>query len=160
MDLLLSLTIAEKIQSPLLLGNMQAIRRKVTASFTEPHAGRIKALRRRILIGQNASPAVLSSMSTPDSRVLPLLTTAFFDQRCAEIDYVDQLGTTTTRTIEPQYLYLNMPVWYVLAWDGLLQAPRTFRIDRIAAARPLEMSFRLRPAAPFIASAEHDAQTL
>jgi predicted DNA-binding transcriptional regulator YafY len=160
MDLLLSLAIAEKIQSPLLLKSLEAIRRKVAGSFAEPHAARIKTLRRRILIGQNASAAVLSSVGTPETRVLASLSAAFLDQRCADIDYVDQEGTTTTRTIEAQFLYLNMPVWYVLAWDRLRQAPRTFRIDRITAVRPLEQSFRLRPAAPFLASAEHDAQSL
>jgi predicted DNA-binding transcriptional regulator YafY len=103
---------------------------------------------------------VLSNVGVPDKRVLPLLTAAFFNQRSAEIDYVDQQGATTTRTIEPQFLYLNMPVWYVLAWDLLRQAPRTFRIDRIVGARQLEASFRLRPAAPFLASAEHDARFL
>jgi predicted DNA-binding transcriptional regulator YafY len=160
MDLLLSLTVAEKIQSPLLLQNLTAIRRKLAASFAEPQAGRIRTLRRRILIGQNASAAVLANIGTPDQRVLGLLTAAFFDQRCADIDYVDQQRSTTTRTIEAQFLYLNMPVWYVLAWDRLREAPRTFRIDRITRAQPREESFRLRPAAPFLASAEHDAQTL
>ncbi len=42
MDLLLSLTIAEKIQSPLLLQNLQSIRRKISASFAEPQASKIK----------------------------------------------------------------------------------------------------------------------
>jgi predicted DNA-binding transcriptional regulator YafY len=160
MDLLLSLAVAEKIQPPLLLNNLHAVRRKIIASFAEPHATRIKTLRRRVLIGQNASAAVLSSVGVPDKRMLPSLSAAFFDQRTTEIDYVDQQGATTTRSIEPQFLYLNMPVWYVLAWDLLRQAPRTFRIDRIIGARPLEALFRLRPAGPFLASAEHDAQSL
>jgi predicted DNA-binding transcriptional regulator YafY len=159
-DLLLSLAVAEKIQSPLLLQSLQAIRRKIAASFAEPMAGRIRTLRRRILIGQNASASVLSSIGTTDRRVIAALTESFFAQRYAEIDYVDQQGATTTRTIEAQFLYLNMPVWYVLAWDRLRQAPRTFRLDRITAVRPLTAMFCLRPAAPFLASAEHEAQVL
>lgn len=63
MDLLLSLTIAEKIQSPLLLKNVQAIRRKIAASFAEPQASKIRVLRRRVFVGQNASAAVMSSLA-------------------------------------------------------------------------------------------------
>jgi predicted DNA-binding transcriptional regulator YafY len=160
MDLLLSLTIAEKVRSPLLLQNVRSIRRKIAASFTDPLASKIRVLRRRVFVGQNASAAVLSSFGLPDPKVVAPLTAAFFDQRCADIEYVDQHGTATTRTVEAQFLYFNMPVWYVLAWDRLRQAPRSFRIDRITRARTLAESFRLRQPAPFLADAELDAQTL
>ena len=160
MDLLLSLTIAEKIQSPLLLQNVQSIRRKIAGSFTEPQASKIRVLRRRVFVGQNASSAVLSSFGLPDPKVVAALTAAFFDQRYADIDYVDQHGITTTRTVEAQLLYFNMPVWYVLAWDQLRRAPRSFRIDRITRTRMVAGSFRLRQPGPFLADAEHDAKTL
>jgi predicted DNA-binding transcriptional regulator YafY len=160
MDLLLSLTIAEKIQSPLLLQNVQAIRRKVAASFAGPVAGRIKILRKRVLVGQNASPAVLSTFVLPDRLVVRALSTAFFEQRLVEIGYVDQHGRITTRTVEAQFLYFNMPVWYVLGWDRLREAPRMFRIDRIRTASAQPQGFRLRAAGPFLAEAEHTAQPL
>jgi hypothetical protein len=44
---------------------------------------------------------------------------AFMGRRLAEIRYVDQYGNVTDREIEAQYLYYNVPIWYVLAWDRL-----------------------------------------
>jgi predicted DNA-binding transcriptional regulator YafY len=110
----------------------------------------------RVFVGQNASSLVLSSFGLSDPKVAELHA-AFFDQRHADIDYVDQHGTTRTRTIEARFLYFNMPIWYVLAWGQMGQAPRSFRIDRITRTRALAKSFRLRQ--PLLADAEHDAKT-
>jgi predicted DNA-binding transcriptional regulator YafY len=35
--------------------------------------------------------------------------------RLFDLRYRDERGVETTRTIEPQFLYLNPPVWYLLA---------------------------------------------
>lgn len=43
--------------------------------------------------------------------MLALLTAAFFGQRCADIEYIDRNGTKSTRIVEAQFPYLNMPVW-------------------------------------------------
>ena len=53
--LLLSLTIAEKVGSPLLLQDTRSIARKIATSFAPAQAGRILALRKRILVGAPAS---------------------------------------------------------------------------------------------------------
>jgi len=50
---------------------------------------------------------------------------------------------------QPQYLLLNYPVWYVLAYDPGRQAIRTFRCDRLQAVQPLGETFRLRGVADF-----------
>src|SRR5215207_5911405 len=52
LGLLLSLTIAEKVGSPLLLDDLRSITRKVGAAFAPAQARRILALRRRILVGR------------------------------------------------------------------------------------------------------------
>jgi len=57
-DLLVSLAIAEQLQSPWLIANLSSVRRKLTASFAPALRGRIEALRNRILIGRSASAPV------------------------------------------------------------------------------------------------------
>jgi predicted DNA-binding transcriptional regulator YafY len=66
----------------------------------------------------------------------------------------------TSRDIEPQFLYLNVPVWYLLAWDRLRSAIRCFRIDRIKSVTPLATRFRLADARPFLAKAEEGVEAL
>jgi predicted DNA-binding transcriptional regulator YafY len=80
--------------------------------------------------------------------------------KCIAITYVDQHGAITLREIEPQFLYLGMPVWYLLAWDRMRNAIRYFRIDRIKSATPLDASFRLADPGPFLAEAEEGISSL
>src|SRR5262245_8982444 len=159
-DLLLSMAIAERMNSPLLLQQLAAIKRKIVAAFSESYQAKIRALRKRILIGAPASDRVLTSFSTPQRNALSGIAEAFFNARCIAIEYVDQNGVVTAREVEPQFLYLNVPVWYLLAWDRLRGAVRFFRIDRIKSARTLESSFRLADPRPFLAEAEEGIEAL
>jgi predicted DNA-binding transcriptional regulator YafY len=158
-DLLLSIAIAERMNSPLLLQQLAPIRRKIVSAFPEGYQSNIRSLRKRILVGQPASEQVLASFTAP-SRSLPGIAEAFFNMRCVAITYEDQSGAVTQRDIEPQFLYLNVPVWYLLAWDRLRSAVRCFRVDRIRSVTPLAMTFRPADAKPFLAQAEQDAETL
>lgn len=158
--LLLSLTIAEKIGSPLLLDDLRSISRKVGAAFSPAQARRITALRRRILVGQPASERVLSAYTAPAPGVARPLLDAFTHQRHVQLRYEDEHGAITDRMIEPQYLYYNLPVWYVLAWDQLRDDVRSFRIDRIRRLTSLPTAFRLRRADAFLTAGEHDAHTV
>ncbi|MDE1992114.1 MAG: WYL domain-containing protein, partial [Rhizobiaceae bacterium] len=133
-DLLLSITIAEKVGSPLLLQHLSSIKRKVSAAFAEGYQGRIRSLRRRIIVGAPATQNVISSYVPPNPANLTLVSQAFFEQRHVVIDYVAQDGSVTSRRIEPQFLYLSAPVWYLVTWDHLRDGIRTFRVDRIQAA--------------------------
>jgi predicted DNA-binding transcriptional regulator YafY len=160
LGLLLSLTIAEKVGSPLLLDDLRSTTRKVGAAFAPAQARRILALRRRILVGQTASTQVLAGYRSPRSTVTKALLDAFARRRTALLRYEDQHGIITEREIELQFLYYSLPVWYALAWDRLRDDVRTFRIDRIHRMRPLPTEFRLRPAGPFLAAGEATAQTM
>jgi predicted DNA-binding transcriptional regulator YafY len=62
--------------------------------------------------------------------------------------------------LEPQFLYLNVPVWYLLAWDRLRGAVRFFRIDRVRSVTPLEAGFRVADPKPFLAEAEEVVEAL
>jgi predicted DNA-binding transcriptional regulator YafY len=160
LGLLLSITIAEKIGSPLLLDDLRSITRKVSTAFAPAQARRIRALRSRVLVGQAASSRVLASYTPPAAPVTQALVNAFLYQRVATIRYEDQTGTVTEREIETQYLYYNVPVWYALAWDRLRDDVRFFRIDRIQRIHPAASEFRLRRAEPFLAAGEPEARPM
>lgn len=159
-DLLLSIAIAEQMNSPMLLQQLAPIKRKIVAAFSESYQPKIRSLRSRILIGAPASKQVLASFSPPERKTAAGIADAFFNMRCVAIDYVDQNGASTSRDIEPQFLYLNVPVWYLLAWDRLRGAVRHFRIDRIKAVTPLKTRFRLADRRPFLAEAEEGIEAL
>lgn len=159
-DLLLSIAIVERMNSPLLLQQLAPIKRKIIAAFSESYQPKIRSLRKRILVGQPASQQVLASFSPPERGALAGVAEAFFNRRCLAIDYVDQKGRTTSRVVEPQFLYLSVPVWYLLVWDRLRGAIRSFRADRIISVTPLEASFRLADPRPYLAEAEEGIEAL
>lgn len=159
-DLLLSIAIAERMNSPLLLQQLAPIKRKIVAAFSESYQPKIRSLRKRILIGSPASERVLATFSQPQQGALTGIAEAFFNMRCITIDYVDGSGETTSRDIEPQFLYLSMPIWYLFAWDRLRGAIRYFRIDRVRSVTPLQQGFRLADSRPFLAEAEEGIEAL
>jgi len=142
-DLLISLAVAEQMKSPLLMANLNSVRRKLMASFSLSTKHKINGLKSRILIAESASPFVLSAFSTPSQRVVDPLYQAFLMQHKLEISYRREDGTQTKRVIEPHYFMLSYPVWYVLAFDELRGAVRTFRCDRIGKATIVDEGFRL-----------------
>lgn len=153
-DLLVSLAVAEQAKSPILMANLAPIRRKLAASFSRSTRGRVNQLKARLLIGEPASAAVLASYGTPSPRVVELLHQAFLMMQPIEIAYEDGSGRRTQRDIEPQYLLLNYPIWYVLAYDLTRDDLRTFRCDRLKAVRLREEKFELRPISEFRAGLE------
>jgi predicted DNA-binding transcriptional regulator YafY len=148
--LLLSLTIAEQVNSPLLTAELAAVRRKVAFAFAESYQRQIRGLRSRVRIGEPASEAVRSAYRTPPRQAMPAIAEAFFRQRLLYFDYRSGDGRISQRRAEPQLLCLNLPVWYLLAWDLDREAPRTFRIDRIGRTIMSETSFRLRSPAEML----------
>jgi predicted DNA-binding transcriptional regulator YafY len=160
LSLLLSLTIADKIGSPLLLDDLRSVERKVNAAFSPEQARRIRALRSRVLVGQQASTDSLASYQPPEVAITQAVFGAFMRQRLAHIHYVDAKGALTERAIEVQYIYYNLPLWHALAWDHLRDAVRFFRLDRIRHMRLSHEEFRLRPARYFLDAGEPDARTM
>jgi len=148
-DLLLSLAIMEKIGSPLFLGNLTAIRNKITVSFPQEQRVKIQSIRKRILIGGLASEHLLNNhQATPKILSNPLYE-SFFEMKNLDITYEDGEGCMTNREIEPHYLFLNWPIWYVLAWDYLRNDVRCFRLDRVHHASTKNIPFKLKNDAMF-----------
>lgn len=146
-DLLLSLAVMEKLQSPLLLSSVKSIRKKMALSFPESERKRILGLRHRIWVGELASRRVQENfkMTAPYGiQGLAALHSAFFESKKLAIHYVDEKGKRTNRIVEPHILFVNWPAWYLLAWDELRDGARFFRIDRIVEAKALPDSYRAR----------------
>lgn len=152
-DVLLSLAVIEKLGSALVLGHVKSTRNKLAATFSPSHRHKIRLLRRRILIGPSASPEVMASYSPPAVRG-GSVNEAFFEMRLLELVYLDANGRRSAREVEPQFLYLSWPVWYLLAWDQLRNDVRTFRVDRIAHAAMRADGFAFRPEGPFLKAIE------
>ena len=70
------------------------------------------------------------------SRVPAILEQAVVERRVVEIDYEDRTGSLSTgRAVEPHAFVGNGPLWYVVGWCRLRDDARSFRVDRIRAAR-------------------------
>ena len=144
-DLLLALAIGERIRSPLLLSSLKGLRQKIGMAFPPEERLRISRLRRRILHAPPASRRVSDTWQPPRPAVLGPIQDGFFEQRTLEIEY-RTARETTARVVEPHYLLLAWPAWYLLAWDHLRDAARTLRLDRIDSARLTDKRFQLREA--------------
>lgn len=153
-DLMISLAIAEQMQSSIFMASLQSVRHKLMASFSSNMKQRVKGLKDRIRIGQGVSSMVLATLIPNDKTLVEKLHQAFLMQTRCDIQYSDQAGNLTHRKIQPHYLLLNFPVWYVLVWDELRQDVRTLRCDRIQNLTLLEEEFRLLPLDEFAESLE------
>ena len=159
-DLLLSIAIAERINSPVLLRQLSGIKRKIVAAFGETHQTQIRSLRRRILLGPPASERVAASFRDSPRRPHPALAEGFLSARSVTIEYVDRKGVTTSRQVEPHFLYLSFPVWYLLAWDQLRGAVRHFRVDRVKNVARIGVPFRVGDPKPFVEEMEMEVAAL
>ncbi|MDF1769735.1 WYL domain-containing protein [Maricaulis sp.] len=155
-DLLISIDVAEKMGSPLFLANLASVRRQLIASFSPEKRARVKRLKSRILIGGTASTFVQAGIAMPAKPIVQALHQAFIDQESLDIHYQREDGARSERRIEPHYLLLKYPVWYVIAFDRLRDAPRIFRCDRMSSARRAGTPFRLLPKAFFEPSLRAD----
>ncbi|MEN9646423.1 MAG: hypothetical protein RL238_3092 [Actinomycetota bacterium] len=160
MGLLLSVAIAERTGSPLLLDDVRSIERKLVQAFAPSQLDAIRSLRRRVLIGTPASASVIATHGRATASVARPLLEAFIRRRAVSIRYTDPTGAVSTREIEPHYLYFSLPVWYVLAWDRLRDDVRTFRIDRIDRLDIEANTFTVRAAERFIDAVELDARPI
>ena len=148
-DLMISLAIAEQMQSPLFMAHLSSIRHKITASFSPAIKNKVSGIKSRIIIGQSASGLTLANFTAPEREDVAKLHQAFLMQQAIVINYTSENGSNTERTIEPHYLFLASPIWYVLAWDHLRKDMRVFRCDRIEKISIQEETFSLIPLAEF-----------
>ena len=141
---LLGLAIAEKLGSPMLTAETGRARRKIADAFPAAERRRIAPLRERVFIGEPASAQVRRSYGTPAAAPMRRLQAAFVDERVVQTEYVKDGGAHSHRVIEPHALIINWPAWYVVGYDRLREAPRTFRLDRFVSVEIMPERFRSR----------------
>ena len=107
---------------------LERVRRKLEETFGEfdlPEAGR--------------------RAGTAEEELIRTLSDATQKRRLVEIEYTSAAGETSVRTIEPHVLERELPWWYVHSWDRGSDAHKSFRLDRMHRATPLDETFEPRP---------------
>lgn len=143
---LLALAVSEKLDFPMFAREFRPARRTLVGAYPTEERRVVARLQERVFVGSPASEDVRRSYRRPDQALMEALQSAFVRERALRIRYKDGEGTITTRVVEPHALSIRWPAWYLLAVDGLRQAVRTFRLDRLRAVEILEsQSFRADP---------------
>jgi predicted DNA-binding transcriptional regulator YafY len=142
---LLAMAVAERLSFPIFPDEVSRVRKKIVDAFPERERRRIAPLRERVFVGANASATVRASYGAPPPEPMRLLQAAFVEQRVVWLTYTGERSPTTTRRIEPHALVINWPAWYLLAYDHLRAAPRTFRFDRMLHVEFTIRRFQPRP---------------
>ena len=112
------------------------------------------------LLGVDPADAVDVDLGTASAPALGVLRQAVDSGRQVEIEHL-ALGTgeRRTRRVDPWQVVHEAGTWYLVGHDHLRDEPRTFRIDRIVAARLLDDAASPAPAevsGPGFAPAESD----
>jgi predicted DNA-binding transcriptional regulator YafY len=82
----------------------------------------------------------------PEEELLRTLSRAMADQLVVEIEYLkEDEERPTTRLVEPYEFIRELPVWRVHTFDRTKEQPRTYRLDRMRAARLTKEHFEPRP---------------
>jgi predicted DNA-binding transcriptional regulator YafY len=114
---------------------------KVLAALPEARRQQLRRLCDRIIVGPGASDSVRGSAGPVAPTLLDAFERCFREQVCLGFQYTDRVGATTQRRVEPHGIYVELPVWYILAVDLDKDAQRMFRMDRIAKPRALAQRF-------------------
>lgn len=114
---------------------------KVLAVLPEERRRALRRLSERIVIGGPASPSLRASVGEMSPTLLDAFERCFSQGTCLGFHYVDRRGRATQRRVEPHGIFVETPVWYVLAVDIDKELPRMFRMDRISHPRPLPRRF-------------------
>ncbi|MBV1900314.1 MAG: YafY family transcriptional regulator [Kordiimonadaceae bacterium] len=85
--------------------------------------------------------APYSTMQIPWTVDFSAMRTAIRDKRKVKLNYADEKGDLTNRTIRPLSLSFFGPTWLLLGWCELRKDHRHFRLDRIQEAETLEDVF-------------------
>ncbi len=149
-ELLVSLAVAERMEAPWLIANLASIRKKLVASFSPAVRSRVRGLTKRIHIGPSASLNVQQTFVRPDAASAEALCRGFVEGRILRFRYRDGQQRKSRRRVEPHFLFLNYPVWYLVAWDEGREAVRSFRLDRMSGVQAEESGFQPRADSLFV----------
>jgi predicted DNA-binding transcriptional regulator YafY len=139
--MLFALAVAESLGLPLLNGSLASLRTRLSSTFAPTERAQVQRLRERILVGRPASEAVRNSWNEPDAGGAQRLQEAFISARVVHFRYRARDQRVSQRRVEPQYLLLNHPAWYLVGLDRDVAAGRTFRLDGIQRLQALDEGF-------------------
>lgn len=91
-----------------------------------------------------ATKNVLSRFKEVRGSIIDPIQLGFFEMKKIKILYLDSNNKKTIRVIEPHYLLLSHPIWYVHSWELHRGEIRTFRFDRIIICTVLDEHFIVR----------------
>jgi predicted DNA-binding transcriptional regulator YafY len=77
---------------------------------------------------------VVQGVAGPTLSVSEIIQQALLDSVAVELRYRDREGRETGRIVEPVGLLGTQSGWFLVGWCHLREAPRVFRLDRIAEA--------------------------
>ncbi len=120
---------------------------KILATLPVERRRRYTSVLDRIIVGIAPSHAVLMNSTPVLPEVYRECELAIVESRRLRIRYTDRAGTETEREVDPHGVLIQAPLWYLLVYDHLRQAPRMFRIDRIRQA-DVDPVLRFTPSDP------------
>ena len=77
---------------------------------------------------------VIQGVGAPANPVAEIIQQALLASVAVELSYRDRQARETLRIVEPVGLLGTQSGWFLVGWCRLRQAPRVFRLDRIAQA--------------------------
>jgi proteasome accessory factor C len=115
-----------------------------------PGAGSLESARKKIVEALGRDPAddglQITTAAADDSDVVPDVSKAIAERRLLELEYYkENEDEFTTRHVEPYQLLNGQEGWYVHCFDIERDGPRSFKLDRIKSATPLDETFEPRP---------------
>ncbi|MFF4338489.1 helix-turn-helix transcriptional regulator [Kitasatospora sp. NPDC001540] len=113
-------------------------------------AHRLDALREALAFTTRPAPAPVPvpTPPAPDPEALLTVADAVRHRRPLAFHYTSADGRSGERTVQPHGLVLHAGRWYLTGRDTGADAERLFRLDRLAAPRPLPGTFPPPPGPP------------
>ncbi|OHV76051.1 YafY family protein [Rhizobium sp. LCM 4573] len=130
--IVLSLALLERTGDTGLKQAAKQVNRKIAAAVPEPLAR---------IFSDNALHAWGTAAPAPEAIDLALVRRSIRDEQKLALDYRDELGRATERTIRPIALIYYSATANIVAWCELRQAIRNFRADRVEHCEPVEEFF-------------------
>ena len=131
--IVLSLALLERTGDTGLKQAAKQVNRKIAAAVPPPLAR---------IFSDNALHAWDVTAPAPEAIDLALVRRAIRDERKLALDYRDEFGRATERTIRPIALVYYSQTANIVAWCELRRAIRNFRADRVEHCEAVEEFFR------------------
>ncbi|MGK6315324.1 helix-turn-helix transcriptional regulator [Neorhizobium sp. DT-125] len=131
--IVLALALLERTGDMELKQAAKQVNRKIAAVVPLPLSG---------IFSANALHAWGTVAPVPEAVDLAMLRRAIRDERKLALDYRDEHGRATERTIRPIALIYYSQTANIVAWCELREAIRNFRTDRVEHCEPVDDFFR------------------